>query len=233
MAGEMPLSALVRGVRAESGKSLSVALGVAERDSIVAQLQLKQEVLYYDYDWPALICDANVPLLSDGTRFYPFPTTISFDFVNDVWASDKPDTGFYPLVYGVGPEQFNLVAEGTTGWPLQRWQADANASQLEVWPVSSVAGYLRVTGRKALGPLVADGDMSTLNGTLLVLSVAADILARNKAEDAKVKMAQAQRHLRNIVRRQGSNKQNPIILGGGLSTSHYARLRPGIDYIPS
>jgi hypothetical protein len=230
MAGEMTLSNLVRGVRAESGKSLNVALGVAERDSIVYQLQTKQEVLYYDYDWPALITDASVTLVA-GTRFYPFPADISFDFVNDVWASEDGVTGFCPLAYGIGPQQFNTIGEGTTGWPVHRWIADSNASQMEVWPVPSRAGFLRVRGRKALSPLVSDPDLSTLNGTLLVLSVAADILARNKAEDARVKLAQAQRHLRNLARRQGSNKQAPIVLGGGFG--HSSRpLRAGIDYIP-
>lgn len=231
MAGEMTLSNLVRGVRAESGKSLNVALGVAERDSIVFQLQTKQEVLYYDYDWPSLITDASIALVA-GTRFYPFPADISFDFVNDVWASEDNTTKFGQLNYGIGPPQFNAKGEGVAGWPVQRWMADANASQMEVWPVPDRAGFLRVRGRKALSPLVSDPDLSTLNGTLLVLSVAADILARNKAEDARVKLAQAQRHLRNLARRQGSNKQAPIVLGGGFAGSASRYPRAGIDYIP-
>jgi hypothetical protein len=228
MAIGVQLRDLVRGVRAESGKSLSVALGVAEYDSIVYQLQSKQEQLYYDYDWPFLIDHEPVPLVS-GTMYYDFPPTISFDFVNDVWCSEDDTTAFMPVGYGIGPTQFNRIAKGTTGWPVRNWMVSDN--QIEVWPVPSQAGFLRVIGRRALTPLVDDTDVSTLDGTLLVLFVASDILARQKSEDARVKLTAAQRYLRNLARRQTSNKQNPIILGGGMHT-HVRHLRPGLDYIP-
>jgi len=229
MAVGVQLTDLVRGVRAESGKSLSVALGVAEYDSIVYQLQSKQEQLYYDYDWPFLITQAPVALIN-GTRYYPFPPTISFDFVNEVWCSEDDTTSFTPVTYGIGPTQFNQFGVGVTGWPVRHWMI--SGSQIETWPVPSQAGFLRVIGRRALTPLVASSDLSTLDGTLLVLFVAADILARQKSEDARIKLTAAQRYLRNLARRQTSNKTNPIILGGGLH-SHVRHLRPGLDYIPS
>jgi hypothetical protein len=107
-----------------------------------------------------------------------------------------------------------------------------NNDQMEVWPVPAQAGFLRVIGRRALKPLVDDTDVSTLDGTLLVLFVAADILARQKSEDARVKLTAAQRYLRNLARRQTANKRTPFILGGGMiSTSRLPR--PGLDYIPS
>lgn len=227
MAVGVQLRDLVRGVRAESGKSLNVALGVAEYDSIVYQLQSKQEQLYNDYDWPFLIDQAPVPLVT-GTRYYPFPADISFDFVNEVWCSEDNTTSFAPVTYGIGPVQFNQFGVGVEGWPVQRWMISDN--QIEAWPVPSQAGFLRVVGRRALAPLVNDTDLSTLDGTLLVLFVAADILARQKAEDARVKLTAAQRYLRNLARRQTSNKQNPIVLGGGLRK--YVPARPGLDYIP-
>jgi len=99
--------------------------------------------------------------------------------------------------------------------------------------VPSQAGTLRINGRRALSAMVADADYSTLNGSLIGLHVAADILARNKAEDAKVKMNEAQRLLRNLARRQTANKRKPFVLGGGIPSSWAQQLRPGIDYIPS
>jgi len=224
--GTQMLQDLVRGVRAESGKSLNTALGVAERDAIVYQLQLKQEFLYYDYDWPSLI-DQEPVALAAGTRYYPFPTSIAYDFVNEVWCSEDNETSFFGVEYGIGPTQFNDTPVGGTSWPVCRWMLNGDTSgtqQIEVWPVPSQAGFLRVVGRRAITPLVADADYSTLNGTLLVLHVAADILARQKAEDAQVKLSQAAKHLRNIVRRQGANKQTPFVLGGGSDVS--ARMRP-------
>jgi hypothetical protein len=207
------LSDLVRGVRAESGKSLNTALGVAERDALVYQIQCKQEWLYYEYDWPFLIDQEPVALVAN-TRFVPFPTTISYDFVNEVWCSTDNVTSFTPVTYGIGPVQYNQSGVGNTSWPVCRWTI-TTANQIEVWPVPDQAGFLRVVGRRALGPLVDNADLSTLDGTLIVLFVAADVLARQKAEDAKLKLAAAQRHLRNLQRRQNANKQNPIVLGGG------------------
>lgn len=219
--GTQMLQDLVRGVRAESGKSLNVALGVAERDAIVYQLQLKQEWLYYEYDWQSLIDQEAVPLAA-GTRYYAFPASIAYDFVNEVWCSEDNATSFSPVRYGIGPPEFNESGAGTTGWPVCRWMLNGDqpgAQRIETWPVPSQAGYLRVIGRRALSPMVADSDYSTLNGTVLVLYVAADILARQKAEDAQVKLAQATKHMRNLARRQGANKQSPIVLGGGSPDS--------------
>ena len=213
MATNVQLRDLVRGVRAESGKSLNTALGVAERDALVYQIQSKEEWLYYEYDWPFLIDQAPVTL-SPGVAVYSFPAAISYDFVNEVWCSPDNTENFTPVNYGIGPVQYNQSSVGDTSWPVCRWSIK-NTNQIEVWPVPSQAGFLRVVGRRALGPLVSDGDLCTLDGTLIVLYVAADVLARQKAEDAKLKLAAAQRHLRNLMRRQNSNKQNPIILGGG------------------
>lgn len=232
--GTQLLSDLVRGVRAESGKSLNTALGVAERDSIVYQLQSKQEWLYYEYDWPSLIDQEPVPLVAD-TRYYSFPGTIAYDFVNEVWCSEDDTTSFYPVFYGIGPLQFNEMGAGSTSWPVQRWMLNGDTEgtqRIEVWPVPNQAGVLRVVGRRALSPLVADADYSTLNGTLLVLHVAADILARNKAEDAKLKLASAQRHLRNLTRRQNANKQNPIVLGGGAPNPNYKHVNRNLLWAP-
>ena len=212
MATGVQLRDLIRGVRAESGKSLNVALGVAERDSLVYQIQLKQEWLYYEYDWPFLISQQPVPLIA-GTALYAFPSTIAYDFVNEVWCSKDNVTSFTPVSYGIGPVQYNQSGVGSRSWPVQKWSI--NGTQIETWPVPGETGFLRVIGRRALTAMVDDTDPSTLDGTLIVLNVAADILARQKSEDAKLKLAAAQRHLRNLQRRQNSNKQNPIVLGGG------------------
>jgi hypothetical protein len=233
MALGVQLRDLIRGVRAETGKSLNVAHGIAERDSIVYQIQQKQEWLYYNFDWASL--DTKAPLTTvAGTDLYNFPATLAFDFVNAVSCSDDGLTGFCPVKYGIGPNEYNCTPKGTQGWPVQAWQVDpANApnTQFSVWPVPSKVGTLLFQGRAALRPLIADDDVSTLDGTLIVLFVAADILARNKAEDAAKKLGDARVHMRNITRRQGANKRAPFILGGGMSAGAYNGLRRGIDYI--
>lgn len=213
---------LIRGVRAETGKSLNVALGVAEHDALVYQIQLKQEFLYYDYDWPALLTHADVPV-SAATRLYNYPTGIAFDFINNVWVSLDGTTSFSEVFYGIGPPEYNESGPSNTGWPISSWQISPDGTQFEVWPTPSQTGVVTFYGRRALAPLVDDADTCTLDATLIVLHVAADILARQKAEDAQVKLAQAGKHLRNIVRRQGANKQTPIILGGGCAPNSLSK----------
>lgn len=234
MATGVQLRDLIRGVRAETGKSLNVAHGVSERDSIVYQIQQKQEWLYYNYDWVSLATQATVPVVA-GTDVYNFPATLAFDFINDVTCSEDGLTGFCATKYGIGPCEYNSVPKGDTGWPVRAWQVDpttAPNTRFNVWPVPSQAGVLLFEGRAALKPLVNDDDICTLDGTLIVLHVAADILARNKAEDASKKLADARLHMRNITRRQGANKRVPFVLGGGMRGAGEYAGRPGIDYIP-
>jgi hypothetical protein len=233
MALGVQLRDLIRGVRAETGKSLNVAHGVAERDSIVYQIQTKQEWLYYNFDWASLDMKTTLQTVA-GTDIYNFPAALAFDFINEVTCSDDGLSGFCPVKYGIGPGEYNCTSKGTQGWPVQAWQVDStNApnTQFNVWPVPSKVGTLMFQGRRALMPLVNDADPSTLDGTLIVLFVAADILARNKAEDAAKKLADARQHMRNITRRQGANKRAPFILGGGMGAGAYQGLRRGIDYI--
>jgi hypothetical protein len=224
---------LVRGVRAETGKSLSVAQGVAEFDALVYQIQQKQEWLYYNYDWPFLLTHQDVAL-TPGTRFYAYPAQIAFDFINTVVTSETGQTAWSELLYGVGPAEFNQIGEGEQGTPARKWQIGSATpgvpTQMEVWPVPSAAAIMRVYGRAALKPLVAGPDISTLDGTLIILHVAADILARNKMEDAQLKLQQANTHMRNIARRQGNNKRQPFVLGGSIRQPR--ALVPGLDYIP-
>ena len=97
---QMQLRDILSLVRAQTGKSLNVALGVAERDALIVLIQTKQLELYYDYDWPSLLTNADTPLVA-GTRLYAFPATISFDFVNDVWVSETGGA-WMPVGYGIG-----------------------------------------------------------------------------------------------------------------------------------
>jgi len=178
MALGVQLRDLIRGVRAETGKSLNVAHGVAERDSIVYQIQQKQEWLYYNFDWASLETTVQMPTIV-GTNLYAFPGTLAFDFVNAVTCSDDGLTGFKPVKYGIGPAEYNCTPQNAQGWPVQAWQVDPTNvpnSQYKVWPVPSKVGWLMFQGRSALRPLVADDDVSTLDGTLIVLFVAQTIL---------------------------------------------------------
>jgi hypothetical protein len=226
------LTEMVRALRAETGKSLNVALGAGERDALVYTLQRTQEQLYEDYDWPFLLGDRDVDLVP-GTRLYGYPEDIFFDYVADVWAATG--STWTRLEYGLSPADYSIYDSeaGVTGWPPTKWRHLAGTILFEVWPVPAQAGRLRVRGQLRLKPLVDDNDVSTLDGQLIVLFAAAEILARQKAEDAQYKLGMARERLRRIQARQGSNKlRDPIIVGGGPLGLSSRPARVGLDYIP-
>ena len=84
-----------------------------------------------------------------------------------------------------------------------------------VWPIPDRAATLRLTGRRTARRLLDDNDLSELDGNLLVLFAASDLLARQGSEDAQLALGKAQRLLRQILVRQDSDKDRPFIIGGG------------------
>ncbi len=68
----------------------------------------------------------------------------------------------------------------------------ASVQTFEVWPIPVTNGQLRFIGSVPLPRLTEDGDVAILDDMMLVLSVAADRLARYDAADAKLKISQAQ-----------------------------------------
>ena len=228
MATGMQLRDMLAALRAETGKSQSGAMGTAERDTLVYLLRSRQEHIYAEHDWPFLLVDRDIPLLT-GSRFYAFPTDMAFDYVNAAWAREgSPPGTWLPVYWGVGPEEYNGSDSdaGETSWPVRKWHVRDGG--LEVWPNPSQPGTLRLRGRRALAPLVDDDDVSTLDGQVIVLFAAAEVLARQKTEDASLKLAKAQRLLRSILARQGANKSTPLIIGGGPPPGPGGAARPPI-----
>src|SRR6185312_4605812 len=122
MPAGVQLRDLISRVRAETGKSLNVALGVAEHDTLASQIQQKQEYLYYEYDFPALLQHYPLQLVVAQT-IYSFPVGLAFDFINDVWCGTSGQSSDYTeLEYGIGPSQYNCSALNNQGWPVARWQ---------------------------------------------------------------------------------------------------------------
>lgn len=69
----------------------------------------------------------------------------------------------------------------------------ATVQTYEVWPIPASSGTgVRFTGQVPLPRLTQDGDAALLDDMLLVLSVAADRLARYDSADARLKLSQAQ-----------------------------------------
>ena len=223
-------------LRAELGHSTNVAHGVNDRETLIYYLNRTQIQLYQDYDWPQLIIDRDIAL-ANNQRYYTYPVDLAFDDIIKIWALSGP-TVYATLAYGIGPYEMTLwnSEDGVTGWPTQRWMHHADDNMFELWPVpnaAAVGAVVRLRGTKTVKPLVADSDLSTLPDNLITLFAAVEILQRDNAADASMKLNKANEAMRRHRVRQFSHKTRTIVIGGGggdAQSSNSPTL--GLDYIP-
>lgn len=207
MARGTSLSTLFMMLRAECGHSTSVAAGIDNEASLLQKLQRTQIMLYDEYDWPFMMNEWEIPMAA-GVRYYDFPTEVGFsgltainlEGVIEAWIdySGRP----IPLMRGIGQFQYAQYnsnapvpdqADPVRAWDIKRSTDDKE--QIEVWPIpSGNTNILWLAGKKKLRPLVAASDVADLDDQLIVLTAAAEILARQKSADAsKVEAAAAAR----------------------------------------
>lgn len=222
------LSEMLTDLKAEVGYSLTVAHGVNRDDTLKYILKRVQRELYASYDWPQFALYEKKTFTAGERYIGPF-TNIDYERINRVWCSQGNQ--WTPLTYGITPANYAVADPDADirSYPITNWKLDPVNNAVEVWPLPSTNGTLMVQGQKNLGALVSDSDSSTLDGTLIVLFAAAEVLARDKAEDAALKLQKAQQFLASIRAQFSGDKHRPfsLVADGGR------RPRVGIDYIPS
>lgn len=211
MARKTTLGQLINDVRAEAGHSLAPNLGASMRDVIINVLQRQQRMLWEGYDWPFLRVVRHVPVQA-GSRYYDFPEELSIERVESV--EFKWGNQWTPVEYGIETCHLDVSDSdaGVRSWPIERWD-EADGDQLEVWPIptndgttdGAKDGCLRFTGIRKLSRLTEESDRADLDDTLLVLFSAAEILAREKANDAGLKLQRAERHLSTLKARNAKS----------------------------
>lgn len=106
------------------------------------------------------------------------------------------------------------------GDPIRNWEIRDNPEtgndEIEVWPVPSATDTLYLPGKKALSALSADSDTADLDDMLIVITLAAEILARSKMKDAEAKASMAQRRYIKMKARTRQDTPPFIIRGGTL-----------------
>lgn len=232
----MLLSEMLDELRAEARISQNAAHAVQMTDPHKKLLRRVQEELYLAYDWPGLKVTQSVAVPA-GTRYSAYPDKITFEGIEQVYARDG-STVIRLLTYGIGIDEFNAFDsdQDERSFPVRRWQnyLSLDAEQLaqnmfEIWPVPDRDVTIVFRGKRALFPLVEANHTSTLDGPLIVLNAAAEILAAQKAEDASLKLQRAKDRLGLLKLRQVSGDNRPFNLAG---TPSRPTPRPGIDYIP-
>jgi len=227
-------------LRAEVGHSLNVAHGINDRDTLLYYLNRVQQQLYVDYNWPQLVIDRDIRV-ADGQRYYPYPTDLAFEDITNVWV--LINTVYNELGYNIGPYEMVVWNSdlGFKSWPTQKWMHHPDDNTFELWPIpdanaQAANALVRLRGTKTVKKMINDSDESTLPDNLVVLFSAVEILQRDGAKDATLKLQKANEAMRRHRVRQFTHKHvRPIVIGGGGGD---AQSRPGhqpvlgLDYIP-
>jgi hypothetical protein len=186
--------------KAEVGVELdeTVASGDNARYLQLANNQIKW--LISQNSWLLGKTRAEVALVA-GTRYYTFPeTTIDIDRVDKEAFVKKADGYRYPVQFGIGQHQFNAYASETRqDSPILRWDLVVDTTlKIEVWPLPSEAQTLMLSGIGVFTPMTVDASVCPIDDMLVVLFMAAEQLARDKAADAQAKLAKAQALLNSL-----------------------------------
>lgn len=218
MARNTQLLQLVSMLRAEAGHSTSVSAGVDNLPSLKQGIRRTQELLYDDFDWPFLRIQPTIPLLA-GERYYDLPSDMNMERIEDVGVWYNGDLRM--IQRGIGFAHYNEVnsIDGERQSPVEaydiRWTG--TVEQIEVWPIPDSNGQtLQLKGIRKLRALVADADVADLDDQLIVLTEAANMLARAKSEDAPLKRQAAAARLLQLKGRTKGNSE-PFIMGGGTN----------------
>jgi len=227
MATGVQLSQMIADLRAEVGHSLQAAQGVNSRDMLAYRLRAAQSDLYEENAWPFLLVWRPLDV-KQHVRYYAYADDLPFQQITEAWA--MIGNQWQAMGYGIGAPEFNTLNsdKGVEGWPVRKWQHDADRDMREVWPIPTQDGLLRFRGLMPLKPLLNDSDKSTLDGPLVVLTAAAGMLARSKAEDAQLVGNRAAKRLTKLLGR--GQKRKPFVVGG--SSEANPPPRPYIDFIP-
>jgi len=215
MARGKQLLSLIAQLRAETGRTQNVAVGVDEVENLKVMLQRTQELLYDEYEWPHLRVERTIDL-TDGQRYYDFPTDLNFDRIQVVKL--KYNNVYTDITRGIEFADFSSYDSNATSpeksFPTLKWDIRETGSgeQLEVWPIPNQSAKLYLFGTKKLGDLIQEADTADLDDRLIVLFAAAEILARQKSNDAKNKLSQAERRL--MMLRRNSQADSPTIQVG-------------------
>lgn len=182
-------------LRAELGRSTSVAVGVDDAEILKDVIRRTQETLYEDFDWPFLREMFPAITLNAGQRYYDIPAAFNYDRIEDaaIRISGRP----VPFYRGIDFENYTTFDSdaGVRAAPAQRWDIrwTGTKEQIEIWPIPvDSSNAMQFKGIRKLRDLTADDDVTDLDDNLIVLFSAAELLARQKSEDANIKLKAGQ-----------------------------------------
>ena len=198
-------------------------------DTIKYMLNAEQRSLVQKLNWPHLSDEVDLTIVADQ-EIYTLPAAINRAQIRDVQASFSDE--WVPVTHGIGRRQRSAFPSGNASYPPQRYELQPDDGSgtytFELWPKPSDAGTLRFTATVPVTDMVDDSDVCLIAADALVWVTSAQILARNKQDDAAYWRNRGLKHAAQILGGLTTDVEEPI--------SHLPRARrnyvPGIDYIP-
>lgn len=179
-------------------------------------------------EWPTRNNYAEATVTAD-TQFHTLPTSFDFTGIDTAWCQFGSE--WLEVKHGITQYDRSLYSATQRAEPVRKWMVrQTDNTEFEVWPIPGTQQTMRFEGSVKLGSMAADGDVCILDADIIVMRVAAQILGRDKKDDAALLLDNAQKLTQAILKRQTMNKSGSFSLSAGLNQR--ARLRPGIDYIP-
>lgn len=220
---------LVTDLKAETGRASSVSVGVDELDNLKTILNRWYQMLWYAYDWPFLRKRFTEDNIEAGDNLYDLPTGLDLERIDRV--SVLYNGIWRPIVRGITFEDYNCWNPDADerSDPILKWDTrlnDSNVLQLEYWPMPGTdtddgGCTIEFIGFLAWAKLVADSDVCRLDDQMVVMFAAAQILKRQKSEDADSMLAAANKHLNTLrSRTKAGETRYQIGLGDGVERRH-------------
>lgn len=219
MARNVQLLQLIADLRAETGRTQNVAVGIDELDNLKAILRRTQKTLYDEHEWEHMRVQRTISL-NAGQRYYDFPADLDFDALDDIKL--QYNSVYQDIERGIDFEDYSAFDSNNNerSSPARKWDIRNTGSkeQLEIWPIpNDNIQTLYIFGKKKLGNLIQEADTCDLDDVLIVMYAAAEILARQESPDAKRKAEIAQARLYTLKR--NAEKRTPTIqMGLGQKT---------------
>lgn len=230
-------ASLITDLRSELRRSSDVSLSFDDTDSLKRSINGVYRTLVVQHDWPHLrkVFD-KIPLVA-GQRLYDAPTGLSPDRVLDavIWLGSLN----FPIKRGLNFDTYSFLdpannqrADPVLGWEMA-FDPVSGKTQIEVWPIPASNNYqnLQFSGYWTPGRLVNNTDVCLLDDELILLFASARMLKSQKADDAELKLQEAQGYLLKLTQRAKGNSE-PVQVGLGAHIRDRA-LHPNIVIKPS
>lgn len=229
MARGETLQQLVSDLREELRRANTPSAGPTDTATLRRTINHVYALLHASFDWPHLHTFFDRITLNAGQRFYDLPTGLDYERITDAaaWVNGTPE----PIARGIGFPEYSSYdpAADERSSPALKWDIrfTGTREQIEIWPLpDSSTQSVQFAGYWAANRLVDDNDICRLDGEIVVLYAAAELLPKDSA-DKTAKLQVAQELLR--LRRVRASSKTEVRLGldgdGGKSRASQAVIR--------